>query len=78
MKGRHVSLHADYTAEFKDEEITAWSSMITRWEQDQTNPNPFEENDTCMSMIQVYIKDSHVLNRLVNGRCPPGVGKRGC
>ena len=43
MRARHTALHAEYTAEFRSDDITAWKAMITAWERDRTNPNPFED-----------------------------------
>ncbi|KAF7440215.1 hypothetical protein PC9H_000559 [Pleurotus ostreatus] len=56
MSARHTALHDEYTAEFNEEDITAWKQMIIDWESDRTKPNPFEEIDTYSSMAAVRLE----------------------
>lgn len=49
MKARHSALHAEYSAEFQEEDIAAWSLAISVWEQDRTKPNPFKDTESRMS-----------------------------
>ena len=45
MKRKHVALLAQFSAQFLPEQVETWEAMITAWDQDQDQPNPYEEPD---------------------------------
>ncbi|KAL4259308.1 CxC2-like cysteine cluster KDZ transposase-associated domain-containing protein [Pleurotus pulmonarius] len=56
MSARHAALHAEYSAEFSEADLTAWKQMIVDWETDRTNPNPFEEKEKHWSMADIRLE----------------------
>ena len=43
MKAKHNRLLAQFSAKLPAELISKWRAMIEAWEQDPTNPNPYDE-----------------------------------
>jgi hypothetical protein len=43
MRSKHQDLFAKFSATFKPETVSVWEEMVTTWERDNTQPNPYEE-----------------------------------
>ncbi|KAJ8497199.1 hypothetical protein ONZ45_g12161 [Pleurotus djamor] len=46
MRARHAALHVDFTASFEAPLVNRWRQSLTLWENDPSQPNPFEESDS--------------------------------
>ncbi|KAF7441031.1 hypothetical protein PC9H_001380 [Pleurotus ostreatus] len=56
MSARHAALHAEYSAEFSEADLTAWTQLIIDWEIDRSKPNPFEEKEKHRSMADIRLE----------------------
>lgn len=43
MRSKHQELFAKFSATFSPETVAVWEKMVTTWECDPTQPNPYEE-----------------------------------
>ena len=48
MKARHQDLLDCFTAKFTPEVIEKWTSMVEAWDEDHSQPNPYEEPESGM------------------------------
>jgi len=52
METKHCALLAWFTAKFTPEVIEKWSEMVEAWDQDHSQPNPYEEPETGEPQFQ--------------------------
>jgi hypothetical protein len=53
MKIRHEELLEEFTAGFSDEIVSGWVSKIEAWNADSTQPNPYEEVESCEGLFVI-------------------------
>ena len=45
MKDKHVDVHKKFNAILPDDLRQEWAKMISQWEQDKTQPNPYTHKE---------------------------------
>lgn len=46
MEKLHTENFEKFSSTFKQEAVEQWEEMTLAWEEDPTNPNPYEEKDS--------------------------------
>jgi hypothetical protein len=55
MRIKHGNLLARFTAKFTPEVIERWTRMVEAWDQDHSQPNPYEEPENGMLLSDIIV-----------------------